>query len=105
MKQCPFCAEQIQDDAIKCRFCNEIVVQPKKTKWYFHGSILIWGLLFLGPLWIILLPLVWLNPDSSQTKKILLTVIIVVIAVLLAKVMAFSLGQLKQYYNILQGVY
>lgn len=31
MKTCPFCAEQIQEEAIKCRFCGEFLQKTESA--------------------------------------------------------------------------
>ena len=73
--------------------------EEKKIPWYYRGGGLVTAFLVVGPL---MLPLVWLHPTMTRSRKMLWTVVLLILSYFLVVVTMESFKKIGDSYQQLK---
>ena len=75
MKKCPFCAEQISDEAVKCKYCGELVSKHEEDEhtvyechpswWQYTPTLILGILLIVVVIGIFVIIYIWLERKGT----------------------------------------
>ena len=72
--------------------------KKQRSKWYLRTSSIVAAFVFVGPLALLL---VWFTPNYSKNKKIVITIIVVIVTYFLGILVINSLKTIAEYYRLL----